>query len=141
MGVVVVVPAFAAGEQRDPPAVAGVVAGFKAAAAPHVGGGVDQPGGVQAERDAQQNAPQNHGDAVDEAAPQPSAAEQEHAAGHDGKPMIFAQPDVEAVAAEVGRVAQQRLSLRVQGLAEEQPAGVRPPSAFAGSVRIAFAGR
>src|SRR2546423_756227 len=54
MGVVVVVPAFATGKQSDPPGVAGVIFGFEAAAAEHVGGGVDQPGGVQAEADAQE---------------------------------------------------------------------------------------
>ena len=59
MGVVVVVPALAAGEQRDPPTVAGVVVSFKAAAAPHVGCGVDEPGGVQAKGYAEQ-APQRN---------------------------------------------------------------------------------
>ena len=50
MGMVVVVPAFASGEKCDPPVVARVVAGLKAALAPEVRGGVDQPCGVQAER-------------------------------------------------------------------------------------------
>src|SRR5215469_2883594 len=54
VGVVVVVPAFTAGEQSDPPVVAGVVAGVEAAGAPHVGGRIDEPGYVQAKGDAQQ---------------------------------------------------------------------------------------
>ena len=62
VGVVVVVPAFAAGEQGDPPGVARVVLGVEAARAEHVGGGVDQPGGVQAESDAQEGSPEEHGD-------------------------------------------------------------------------------
>src|SRR5580658_5897250 len=37
MRVMVVVPAFAAGEKSDPPVIARIVAGFKATAAPHVG--------------------------------------------------------------------------------------------------------
>ena len=45
---------------------------------------------------------------------------------------------MEAVAAQVGRVARQNLDLPVQRLAEEDPAGVRPPAAFARGVRIAF---
>ena len=45
---------------------------------------------------------------------------------------------MEAVTAEVGRVTRERLGLRVQRLAEEDPSGVRPPAAFARRVRIAF---
>jgi hypothetical protein len=60
VGVVVVVPAFAAGEQGDPPVVAGVVLGLEAALAPEVGGGVDQPGGVQADDDAEEGSPEQH---------------------------------------------------------------------------------
>ena len=52
MGVVVVVPAFAAGEQSDPPVVAGVVLGLEAALAPEVRRRVDEPGGVEANGDA-----------------------------------------------------------------------------------------
>ena len=75
MGMVVVVPAFAAAHQRHPPVVARVVAGLKAPAAPHVGGRVDQPGGVQAESHAQECAPQQPADgAVDSRRPvQPTA--------------------------------------------------------------------
>ena len=59
MGVVIVVPAFAEGDQRDPPVIAGIVARVEAARAPHVRDGVDQPGGVQADDDAQADAPQH----------------------------------------------------------------------------------
>ena len=37
MGVVIVVPAFAAGEEGDPPVIAGVVLGLEAALAPRGG--------------------------------------------------------------------------------------------------------
>ncbi len=40
VGVVVVVPAFAEGEQGDPPVVARIVACGEAAASPHVGCGI-----------------------------------------------------------------------------------------------------
>ena len=65
---VIVVPAFAAGQQRHPPGVAGVVLGLKAPRAEHVGGGVHQPGGVQADDDAQEGSPKNHGDGTEHAA-------------------------------------------------------------------------
>src|SRR5450631_189590 len=38
VSVVVVVPAFATGEQSDPPAIAGVILGLEAARTEHVGG-------------------------------------------------------------------------------------------------------
>ena len=78
VGVVVVVPAFAAGEQSDPPVIAGVVLGLEAALAPEMRCGVDQPGGVKAEGDAKEGSPENHangtGDGVAgaRAAPRPS---------------------------------------------------------------------
>ena len=59
MGVVIVVPAFAKREKRDPPIIAGIVSGGEAAVAPHVGCGIDQPGGMQADDDAQATAPEN----------------------------------------------------------------------------------
>src|SRR5271156_377525 len=59
MRVVIVVPAFAPGQQGDPPAVGGKVARGKAARAPGVGCGVDQPGGMQSDHGAQKNSPEN----------------------------------------------------------------------------------
>jgi len=58
MRVVVVVPAFAEGEQRDDDVVAGIVAGGEAAGAPQVGYRVYRPGGVQAEGEAHAGGPQ-----------------------------------------------------------------------------------
>src|SRR6202042_922097 len=66
VGVVVVVPAFAAGEDGDPPVVAGVVLGLEAALAPEVGGGVDQPGGVEPDGDAEEGSPENHAESADD---------------------------------------------------------------------------
>ena len=139
VGVVVVVPAFAAGEQRNPPIVARVVASIKAAAAPKMGGGVDQPGGVQAERDAQKASPKQHSYGAFPSAGEPSEAEEERAADGDRHPVVFAEPDIEAVAFEVGNIAGEELGLRVQSIAPDDPSDVSPPAAFAGSVRIALA--
>src|SRR5579863_4989109 len=55
--VMVVVPSFAARQQRNPPAVARVVASLKAPASPKVRGRVHQPGGMEAERDAERHTP------------------------------------------------------------------------------------
>jgi hypothetical protein len=64
MGVVVIVPAFAAGEDGDPPVVAGVVLGFEAALAPEVSCGVDQPGGVKADGDPKEGSPEDHAEST-----------------------------------------------------------------------------
>ena len=61
VGVVVVVPALAAGEQGDPPAVARVIAGLEAACAVEVRGRVDEPGGVQADDYAEEGSLDEHG--------------------------------------------------------------------------------
>ena len=54
----------------------------KAAAAPEVGGRVDQPGGVEAEGHAQEDAPENHLETAHDAVVDPCAeAEQNNAAG------------------------------------------------------------
>ena len=55
--VVVVVPALAEGEEGDPPVVARIVVRLEPARAPHVRGGVHQPGGVQPEHDAEAQIP------------------------------------------------------------------------------------
>ncbi len=65
-------------------------------------------------------------------------ANSSNAADGNGKPVILAEPDVEVVAAKVGRVALQDFDLRVQRLAKQNPAGVRPPAALARRVRVAF---
>src|SRR5208283_4322291 len=85
VGMVIVVPAFAAGEERDPPTVAGVVAGLKPPRAPHVGGGVDEPGGVQADGNAKKDAPKQKANGADRAAAVPSKAEEQRAADGAGQ--------------------------------------------------------
>jgi hypothetical protein len=138
MGVVIVVPAFAAGEHGDPEAVAGIVAGFEAAAAPEMGGGVDQPGGVQAEGNAEEDAPEDHLDAAHEAVVDPTPeAKEDRPAGDERDPVVLAHPDVEAVAGEIGNVAGEGLVLACMDL----PRTIQPMCAHQGlrfgSVRIA----
>ncbi len=118
MRVMVIVPAFATGKQRNPPAVARVVVRLKAARTPQVRRRIHKPCGMQADRDAEENSPQNHANRIHRPAEVPSAGKEQHAADDDGQPVILAHPHVEAVAGEVRRVARERLSLRVQRLAE-----------------------
>ena len=67
VSVVVVVPAFAAGEDGDPPVVAGLVAGVEAARTEEVGGGVDEPGSVEADDDAKEGSPEHHAETAHDA--------------------------------------------------------------------------
>ncbi len=61
----IIVPSFAEAQQRDPPVVAGIVTRGEAAAAPHMGRGVDQPSRVQAEDDAKGAGPQEQRQSAD----------------------------------------------------------------------------
>ena len=70
-GVMIVVPAFAEGQDRHPETVRGVVAGHEALRTPHVRRGVHQPGGVQPKHGADKRAPQQVGP--------PAEDEQKHA--------------------------------------------------------------
>ena len=130
MRVVIVVPAFAEGDQGDPPVVPGIVAGVEAARAPHVRGGVDQPGGVQPEDDRAGKMPhRNSGKSADGAA----------GSGQDDDrhPVVVVQPDVEAVLRQIGSVLRHHPGVVVIGLAEQDPADVRPEGAIARRMRIA----
>jgi hypothetical protein len=142
VGVVVVVPAFAAGEQSDPPVVAGIILGFEAAPAPEVGGGVDEPGRVESDSDAKEGSPEDHaGCTVDRVARRcESGADGElnETTDDQGNPVIFAEPDVDTVLGEIGGVAAEESGLGVEGSAGEDPAGVGPPGAVLRSVRVAF---
>ena len=128
VGVMVVVPAFAERQQRDPPRVLRIVLRREAAAAPHVRGGVDQPGRVQADHHAQEDRPVDERPAADG-----EQGEAEHRQRH---PVIRGQPAVERVSAEVGRVARHERGVVVVRFAEENPADVRPEAADARRVRI-----
>src|ERR1035438_6739951 len=57
--------------------------------------------------------------------------------GDHGDPVIFGEPDVEAVAGEVWHVAGEADGFGVHGFAGDDPADVRPPGAFLRSVRVA----
>ena len=142
VGVMVVVPAFAAGEQGNPPGVAGIVLGFEAAGADEVGGGVDQPGGVEADDATEHGAPEHHAEAAHEAMAGSGEggadADLEEADQGDGEPMELGKPDVALVAGEVRSVASQEGGFGVHGAAGDDPAGVCPPGTVVRSVGVAF---
>ena len=54
-GVVIVVPAFAVGDDRHPPVVAALVGRFVILVAPDVAGGIHEPGGVQHKHQANED--------------------------------------------------------------------------------------
>lgn len=142
VGVVVVVPAFAAGEDSDPPVVAGVVLGLEAACAPEVGRGVDEPGGVEADGDAEEGSPENHAECADDGVARRgdgcSESDLEHAGDDEWQVVVLAEPDVDGIAGEVGSVAAEESGLGVESTAGEDPTGVSPPGAVLRGVGIAF---
>lgn len=140
VGVVVVVPAFAAGEDGDPPVVAGVVLGLEAALAPEVGCGVDEPGGVEADGDAEKGSPEHHADGSGKtmAGRESSSDGKLRETGDDERHVVvLREPDVDAVAGEVGSVTAEESGLRVESATGEDPASVRPPGAIVRCMGIA----
>src|SRR6202012_337087 len=123
VGVVVVVPAFAAGQESDPPVVAGVVLGLKAGSAPEVRRGVDQPRCMQAKRDAEERSPQHHadctGDVMTRGSQRRAKRDLQKPGDGQGKPVILRQPYMNAVAGKVRSVAAKQRCLRVQSATGE----------------------
>lgn len=142
MGMMVIVPAFAAGEDGDPPVVAGIIAGLKAALAPKMRCRVDEPGGMQTEGNAKEGSPEDHADASGKAMTGSGehCAEDELEEASDGEwePVVLRQPDVDRIAGKIGSVTAEERGFGVQGAAGENPAGVGPPGAIMRCVRVAL---
>ena len=122
-------PAFAEGEQRHPPAIARIVASDEPAAAPHVGRRIHEPGGMQSDYNAQADAPEHHPDA--------SRGQQNQAQRNQRNVVIRVQPEIKSVARQIRRIARHQLRVVVLGIAEDDPAHVRPEATVVGRVRIA----
>src|SRR5262249_39414792 len=103
VGVMVVVPAFAEAQDRYPEAVPRTVTGEKAARAPHVSGGIYEPGRVQAHNRPQEDAPHHPGES-------PSCQKYQAESGC-GDPVPFADPAVEFILAEIGDIRQKLWSM------------------------------
>src|SRR5216117_2345669 len=93
MRMMIIMPAFAKGEDRDPPVVGGEIVSDKAARAPSVGDGVHHPGAVQAHYGADENSPQQKWQ---------TAQDQQHKPKHDHRDIvIFSNPHMKLVFGEV----------------------------------------
>src|SRR6266487_4433903 len=113
MGVMVVVPSFSKGEQCHPEAVAGGVCCLVSPRAPHMGGGVDQPGGVKIQDRAEKDAPKEKG---------PSAeGEKDSPKNGHRDPMPPADPDVKFVFAKIRDVGEENGRVVMNALAGEDP--------------------
>jgi hypothetical protein len=130
MGVMIIVPALAEGEESDKEIVGGMIAGGEAARTPDVRGGIDEPGGVEAENGAEKDAPEEK---------RPSANRQkDEAEDNHGNIVVLGDPDVETIFGEIGDVTSERGGVVMHGFADEDPAHVRPPFAVERGMRIAF---
>jgi len=106
-----------------------MIAGLKAARAPRMRRGIDEPRGMQADDGTREDAPKEEGQA---------ANGEEQQAEHDHRDvLIFGDSDVEFVLGQVGDVLRERFRVVVHGFADQDPAHVRPPLAVDGGVRIA----
>ena len=134
-------PAFASGEDGYPPAIARVISSLKAARTPQVGGGVDQPGGMQAQRGAEERAPEHHAQAAGDAVPfrsnGGSEAQLKEANHSERQPMELRKPNLSLVAGKVRNVAAEQGSLGVERATGDDPAHVRPPCAIVWGMRVA----
>ncbi len=126
---VVVVPAFAEGQERDPEAVARIVCGVKAPRAPQMSRRIHQPGEVQPQCHAQKDGPQGH-------LPTQYSQDQE-ARNRQGYPVPAADPDMEAVIHQVPSIGCTLFGSPVHRFAAGDPTHVRPPFAVARRMRIA----
>src|SRR5579864_8161736 len=129
VGMVVVMPSFAESHEGHPPVVPGIVARGKAAAAPHMRGGIHQPCGVQAEDHAKEDAPEHQRKAAN--------GKQQEGKRKSRNPVIVIQPNVKPVFSQIGSVLRHHPGVIVIARSGEEPAGVSPPGALIGRVRIA----
>ncbi len=136
MSVVIVVPAFAEGDGGDPPIVARIVTGVEAAAAPHVRGGINEPGGMQTEHDADEGAPEDQRDGAD--AGHAANGEQDRSGDDERHPVVIVQPQIELFLGKIWRVFAHARRVGVVCFAEQEPADVCPPGTIPRRVRIAF---
>src|SRR3984957_21319035 len=93
-------------------------------------GGIHQPGSVQPNHGAQENAPQNQRDA--------SPREKRYTDDNHLNVMIFGDPYIKLVLRKIRNVTRKSGSIVVHGLAGENPAHVRPPGSVNWRVRVAF---
>ena len=100
VGMMIVVPAFAEGEQADPPEVSRAVAGLVIAIAPDMSGGIDEPGDVVDDDD-----PGAHGPQEDRESQAPSEfTDEEEGSGREEqeRPVGGVQESLQSAAVKIG---------------------------------------
>ena len=124
MRVMVVVPALAGGQERNPPVISGIISGSKSATTPHVRSRIDQPSRVKPDDYPEADAPQQEWN---------TAHTQKDQCKHDhGNPMIVVQPHVKATFRQIWRVFGDPSGIAVFALSHKKPADVSPPAAVTG---------
>src|SRR4029077_4849782 len=118
LGVVIVVPAFAEGEDRDPEAVGGVIMSKKALRAPHVRGRVYKPGGMETVNGAEEDDPHQERPATD--------GQEDHAESGNRDPVPLAEPNVEFIFAKIGDKVQKLVGTVVDRLTGHDPTHMGP---------------
>ncbi len=127
---VIIVPALAEAQQGDPEAVPGTVRGLKATRSPHVGGGIYEPGPMQANYCTEENPPRHKGKSTQ--------SKENYSEDCKWNPVPFADPDVEFVLAQIRDIGKELGRIVLQHLAGDDPADVSPEAAIAGRMRVTF---
>ena len=120
----VVVPALAGSQERNPPVIPGIISGRESAATPHVRSRIDQPSRVEAYDCPEADAPQQEWNTAD--------TEKEQCKDDHGNPMIVVQPHVKAIFRQIWRVFGDPSGIAVFALSHKKPADVSPPAAVTG---------
>ena len=118
MGVMIVVPSFSKRDECHPTAISRGVGCLVSPRAPHVSGGVDQPGGVKIQDSAKKDAPEEKG---------PSAeGEKDSTKDGHGNPMPPADPDVKFVPAKIRDVGKENRRVIMNALTGQDPTHMGP---------------
>ena len=120
----VVVPALAGGQERNPPVISGIISRSKSSATPHVRSRIDQPSTVEADDYPETDAPQQEWN--------PSDKEKEQCKNDHGNPMIVVQPHVKTIFRQIWRVFGNPSGIAVFAIPNKKPADVSPPAAVTG---------
>src|SRR6185503_13062862 len=123
MSVMVVVPSLTECQQRYPPAIARIVIGFESLCSPKMGSRIDEPGGVEHQRQPEKNAPKQHA---------PTTKNKEHHSYHQKRnPVEVGKPAVVAVVNQIRCIASDGGITVILCCAPQYPTNVCPPAAVA----------
>src|SRR5271165_4309355 len=130
MRMMVIVPALAERYQRNPPVVLRVVARRESFPSPQVRRRIHQPGGMQAQGHAKEDAPEQER--------QSAKCEQQDTQNRERHPMPLRQPHQEPVLRQIRSILGAHRRVAMRHVAHQHPDNVRPPLTVAWRVRIAI---